>query len=141
MRVVRVTRAVYLCLGCPLIVQCREEADRRGEQYGVWGGRDRETRSPRTATAAWTPEEDALLLTDIPTALIAEQLGRSRRAVQERRRRAGAGIPHLAHYTQDEDDLILAGVHPAVIARQTGRTVHSIRSRARKLRARTTPAR
>jgi hypothetical protein len=34
--------AAQLCIGCPIIIECGEAADERGERY-VWGGIDRGT--------------------------------------------------------------------------------------------------
>ncbi|GAA3023749.1 WhiB family transcriptional regulator [Gordonia defluvii] len=37
-RLRREQRAKELCLGCPVLTQCREHALRVGEPYGIWGG-------------------------------------------------------------------------------------------------------
>ena len=37
-RLRRERRAKELCLGCPVLTQCREHALRVGEPYGIWGG-------------------------------------------------------------------------------------------------------
>lgn len=45
------TQAARLCLGCPLIIECRQAADARDERWHVWGAKDY-TRRPRTKQAA-----------------------------------------------------------------------------------------
>ena len=45
------TQAARLCLGCPIIVECRAAADARDERWHVWGGKDY-TRRPRGQQAA-----------------------------------------------------------------------------------------
>jgi hypothetical protein len=32
--------AARLCIGCPLLAECRHAADARDERWHVWGGRD-----------------------------------------------------------------------------------------------------
>jgi WhiB family transcriptional regulator, redox-sensing transcriptional regulator len=34
----RVSRAKTICAGCPVAEECLEEALKRGEQFGIWGG-------------------------------------------------------------------------------------------------------
>jgi hypothetical protein len=44
-----------LCVGCPLLAECRHAADERDERWHVWGGHDY-TRRPRT-TGSLTAEK------------------------------------------------------------------------------------
>ena len=44
-------QAARLCVGCPVLRECRQAADARDERWHVWGGRDY-TRKPRTKQAA-----------------------------------------------------------------------------------------
>jgi hypothetical protein len=34
------TTATRLCVGCPVIKECRQAADARDERWHVWGGKD-----------------------------------------------------------------------------------------------------
>ena len=35
-----VDRAIDICLDCPVMLQCRADAESRNEKWGVWGGKD-----------------------------------------------------------------------------------------------------
>lgn len=39
-----------LCLTCPVLIECRLEADTNDERFGVWAGADRSTRTHRPTT-------------------------------------------------------------------------------------------
>jgi hypothetical protein len=44
--------AARLCIGCPVIAECREAAIANDERWGVWGGHDRTVRPGRPKKAA-----------------------------------------------------------------------------------------
>lgn len=46
--------AQYVCLGCPIRIQCRDAAIERDEQHGVWGGEEFGAK-PRTITQEALP--------------------------------------------------------------------------------------
>ena len=39
-------QAAAWCAGCPILTECAAAADETRERWGVWGGLDRETRTP-----------------------------------------------------------------------------------------------
>lgn len=39
-----VRKALAICRGCPVIRECGNYADERGEKNGIWGGRNRAAR-------------------------------------------------------------------------------------------------
>lgn len=44
-RAARERRAVAVCAECPVQARCLEDAARRGERYGIWGGRSFDERT------------------------------------------------------------------------------------------------
>jgi WhiB family transcriptional regulator, redox-sensing transcriptional regulator len=45
-RLAREAAAKAICRGCPALMECREQAVRDGELYGVWGGLGETDRRP-----------------------------------------------------------------------------------------------
>lgn len=50
----QIKRALQICHGCPVVLECRTSAVRHGESHGVWGGLTAGQR--RAMSASGTPD-------------------------------------------------------------------------------------
>lgn len=91
--------------------------------------------NPRHAIRKWSEEDTAYALRDdISVAQIAEDLGRTQKAVYAHRYTHGKHEREAARWTKDEDEyLAREDLSTAQIAEDLGRTISSVRARRAKL--------